>query len=46
VSTSKQSKTYYEYDSEQNELKRNIKILKREYIGVIEKEFRELMRNG
>jgi hypothetical protein len=46
LSVDKKAKTHYDYEIEENELKRNIKILKREYIDIIEKEFREIMRNG
>lgn len=46
VSINKKSKTYYEYELEENEKKRSIKILKSEYIAPIETEFREIMKDG
>ena len=46
LSINKKQKTYYEYELEENEKKRSIKILKPEYISPIETEFREIMRNG
>ena len=46
VTVSKKFKTYYEYEIDENEKKRSIKILRPEYISPIETEFREIMRNG
>lgn len=46
LSVNKKQKTYYEYELDENEKKRSIKILKPEYISPIETEFREIMRNG
>lgn len=41
----KDRKTYYEYEMEQNEEKRNIKILKNEFIAPIKQEFVRIMAN-
>lgn len=41
VDVTKGTKTYYEYELEQNELKRNIKILKPEFVSAVEDEFRK-----
>jgi hypothetical protein len=46
VTVSKKFKTYYEYEIDEKEKKRSIKILRPEYISPIETEFREIMRNG
>ena len=35
----------YDYEVEQNESKRTIKILKPEYVGLIENEFDQLFKN-
>jgi hypothetical protein len=37
-------KTYYEYEIEENEKKRNIKLLKPEFIPAIEKEFKKIKK--
>jgi hypothetical protein len=42
----KESKTYYEYEIEENENKRNIKILKTDFIPVIDIEFKKIMENN
>ena len=39
IDTSKNAKTYYEYEVEENERKRNIKILKEEYVPAVKNEF-------
>lgn len=44
VSKTKSTKTYYDYEIENNENKRNIKILKNEFIPTIEEEFKNLFR--
>lgn len=46
LSINKKTKTYYEYEIEENERKRSIKLLKPEFISAIETEFEELMRYG
>jgi hypothetical protein len=38
------SKTYYEYELENNENKRKIKLLKTEFVPLLEKEFKELTK--
>ena len=40
----KEKKTYYTYEMEKNESKRSIKILKKEFIPQIEKEFRRVYK--
>jgi hypothetical protein len=42
VETRKYSKTYYEYEIEQNDEKRIIKILKPEFAPLVEQEFRQV----
>lgn len=44
VSKTKSTKTYYDYEIENNENKRNIKLLKTEFITTIEEEFKNLFR--
>jgi len=44
-SVSKDRKTYYEYEQELNEEKRNIKILKKEFVGPVKEEFVRIMTN-
>lgn len=39
ISTSRSKKTYYEYENEFNESKRKIRLLKKEFIDAVEKEF-------
>jgi hypothetical protein len=39
IDTAKSAKTYYEYEVEQNDNKRNIKVLKEEYVPVVRDEF-------
>lgn len=41
--TSKESKTYFEYEIEQNDNKRTIKILKPEFIDSVEAEFKRVI---
>lgn len=45
ITTTKKTKTYYEYESDLNEPKRLIKILKPEFAPEVEAEFRRVMRN-
>lgn len=42
----KESKTYYEFELEENESKRNIKILKPEFVSTIDSEFRKIMTDN
>jgi hypothetical protein len=42
-SISKKIKTYYDYEEELNESKRNINLLKNEFISSIEKEFKKVI---
>jgi hypothetical protein len=44
VSKTKSTKSYYDYEIENNESKRNIKLLKNEFIPTIEEEFKNLFR--
>lgn len=46
VAVTKQTKTYYEYELEENEKKRKIKILKPEFAPAIEEEFRRVITNN
>jgi len=39
---SKEYKTYYDYEFEENEKKRNIKLLKKEFVSILENEIKEL----
>lgn len=41
---SKETKSYYDYEVEENEKKRNIKLLKKEFIPAVEKEFKRVIR--
>jgi hypothetical protein len=41
---SKISKTYYDYEIEENEKKRNIKLLKSDFVDIVEKEFKKIIR--
>jgi hypothetical protein len=38
IAISKETESYYDYEVEQNELKRTIKLLKPEFVSVIENE--------
>lgn len=46
VLITKDTMTYYEYEIEQNENKRNIKILKSEFVGPLIEEFKRVMSDG
>lgn len=46
VSIDKKAKTYYEYEIEANEEKRQIKILKSEFVNPLIDEFKRVMGNG
>lgn len=40
----KETKTFYEYEVEENEKKRTIKLLKKEFVPTVEKEFKDLFK--
>jgi hypothetical protein len=40
--TTKETKTYYDYELEENESKRTIKLLKPEFIATLEKELENI----
>ncbi len=42
VKTERDSKTFYEYEIEENEKKRSIKLLKPEYVAAVEEEFQNI----
>lgn len=44
VAITKETKSYYDYEIEQNELKREIKLLKKEFVPAIEKEFKRVVK--
>ena len=44
IQTSKETKTYYNYEMEFNESKRRIKLLKQEFVSAVEEEFRRVIR--
>jgi hypothetical protein len=46
IVVSKETKTYYEYETELNENKRNITILKPEFVIDIESEFINVMKDS
>jgi hypothetical protein len=46
IAVSKETKTYYDYEIEENEKKRNIKILKPEFVSAVVQEFRRVIVNG
>lgn len=46
IVVSKETKTYYEYETELNENKRNITILKPEFVIDIEAEFKNVMKDS
>jgi len=43
IQVTKRTKSYYEYEIEENEKKRSIKVLKKEYIGPVENELKSLL---
>ena len=45
VAISKKLKTYYEYEVDENEAKRTIKIIKPEIIPDLEKEFKRVLND-
>ena len=44
ITTSKETKSYYDYEIEQNETKRTIKLLKPEFVSSIEEELRNVFK--
>jgi len=45
IDVSKESKTYYEYEIDENESKRTIKVLKPELVPAVEKEFKRVLND-
>jgi hypothetical protein len=45
VEVSKETKTYYDFETEENEKKRRIKILKPEFVFTVDQEFRRVISN-
>lgn len=44
ISTDKETKSYFDYENELNESKRKIKLLKREFVPAVEKEFKRVVK--
>lgn len=44
IRITKETRSYYEYEVEENEKKREIRLLKKEFVPEIEKEFRKVIR--
>ena len=44
IRITKETRSYYEYEVEENEKKRDIRLLKKEFVPEIEKEFRKIIR--
>jgi hypothetical protein len=44
ITTTKETKSYYDYEIEQNEAKRTIKLLKPEFVSSIEEELRNVFK--
>lgn len=44
VAVTKEKQTYYDYEQEANEAKREIKLLKQEFVPQIEKEFKKIIK--
>jgi hypothetical protein len=42
VATSKETRTYYDYEIEENENKREINLLKIDFLPTVEKEFKKV----
>ena len=40
----KEKKTHYTYETEENEAKRTIKLLKPEFVSAVEKEFKKIIK--
>jgi Ser-tRNA(Ala) deacylase AlaX len=45
VKVSKETRSFYEYELEENEKKREIKLIKKEFIPDIEKEFKRVIKS-
>jgi hypothetical protein len=43
IAITKETRSYYTYEIEENELKREIKLLKKEFVPAVEKEFRRVV---
>ena len=41
----KEKQTYYDYEMEVNEAKRDIKLLKNDFVSIVEKEFRKVIKS-
>jgi hypothetical protein len=46
IEVSKETITYYDYEIEENEKKRSIRILKPEFVAAVDQEFRRVIVNG
>ena len=44
IATTKESRTYYDYEDLENEEKRKIKLLKQEFVQPVEKEFKRVIK--
>jgi hypothetical protein len=44
IKITKETRSYYDYEVEENEKKREIKLIKKEFVPEIEKEFRKVIR--
>jgi hypothetical protein len=44
ITITKETKSYYDYELEENEKKRKIKLLKPEFVSVVEKEFKKVIK--
>ena len=44
ITMSKENKSYYVYETENNDSKRTIKLLKQEFIPAVEEEFRRVIK--
>jgi hypothetical protein len=44
IKITKETKTYYDYENEENEKRRTIKLLKTEFVSIIEKEFKRVVK--
>jgi hypothetical protein len=44
ISITKEKRTYYDYELEENESKREIKLLKPEFVPAVEKEFKKIIK--
>jgi hypothetical protein len=44
IAITKERQTYYDYEVEENEAKREINLIKSEFIPAIEKEFKKIIK--